>query len=272
LKRFVLLPVLFLFAGCAGFVPIDEAPRGVAAAPADIPGPDPGAGVPIRTMNFLVEGYGTTPQANTTLVEKIYSEVTTQTALSTFRPKENYRVVIYKDAQEFRTKTGQPEWSGGMKYKNGVYTYEQNGIETVLSHEITHVIFGDFMGRATANYRWLNEGLAMAIEARFTPGQTWEGQLASWASQVRGKPLMPLAQILSFQPYSEETKSVEVWYATSASLVGYLIDNGGAFNFSVFLSTLRGGGTLDQAFQTAYPGKYKSADELYSLWRATVGL
>lgn len=272
--RRAFLALLFLPA-CAGFVPMDpsETPTDVSQKPTyhTIAGPDPGAGLPLTTLHFVVEGYGAVVQEKAQVLEKIFNEIVNQTALYSFKPEENYRVVIYRTPQEFRSKTGQPGWSGGMKTGRGVFTFEQDNVDAVLAHEITHIIFGEFLEKEEVNYRWLNEGLAMYIDAHFDAGRRYDDIEEEWLGRLRAEPLMSLDDILAFKPYSEKDRAVRLWYSTVAHFTAFLIKNGGAFNFSLFLKALKEGAAVDQALMQAYPGKYRTLEELYAVWRGTLG-
>lgn len=266
--------IAFVLSGCANFVPLDEVPSSKATPQPlgyrDIAGVDAGSGLPFTSLHFVVEGYGAMPIDKSQTLEKIFTTVMDKTALYSFKPKENYRAVIYRTQEEYRAKTGQPEWSGGMKLGRGVFTFEQYDVDSVLAHEITHIIFGEFMEGQEQKYRWLNEGLAMYIEAHFEPGKQVNDIQAAWVSRMREVPILTLDEILRFKPYSEKARDVELWYATVADFTAFLIQNGGAFNFSLFLKQLREGGSVDQALTQAYPGKYRSMEELYAVWRGTL--
>jgi hypothetical protein len=267
--------LLFLPA-CADFVPLEpsDMPQPSQQKPSyrTIQGPDPGSGLPLTTLHFTVEGYGATVQDKAQVVEKIFGEIVNQTALYSFKPQENYRVVIYQSKEEFQRKTGQPDWSGGMKTGRGVFTYEQDDVDSVLAHEITHIIFGEFMEAEESKHRWLNEGLAMYIDAHFEHNRRYDDIEGEWVARMRAEPpLMRLDDILSFKPYSEQDRAVRLWYSTSADFTAFLIKNGGAFNFSLFLKALKEGAPIDQALMQAYPGKYRTLAELYAVWRGTLG-
>jgi hypothetical protein len=276
--RTTIVLLVMALTSCSVFVPLspDELsqPINPAAGRLEInntlPGPDPGAGLPLQTLHFVIEGYGSIPTQLSTVVESIYAEVMNQTALYSFKPKHNYRVVIYKTPEEFRAKTGQPEWSGGMKTGTSVFTYEQAMINVVLAHEITHVIFGEFMQQSGFGYRWLNEGLAMYIEAHFDPVRNYEGIRSMWNHQIRENIPMDIESIVKFSPYSEEAKYVSVWYSTVASMTGFLIQRGSALNFSLFLKELKNGTDIERAIQLAYPGKFNSLQQLYDSWRGSL--
>ncbi len=274
MKRIV-FAALFL-TGCGDFVPIDQAnlpaPSSSQKPPTylTLPGPDPGGGLPFTSLHFVVEGYGTVPQDKAQTVEKIFSEITDETGLYSFKPEENYRVVIYQTQEEFLRKTGQPQWSGGMKTGRGVFTYEQDNVDATLAHEITHIIFGDLLGQEEHKHRWLNEGLAVYIEAHFDRWKRFDDVQAEWHERIHSAPLLTMDAILDFKPYSEKDREVGIWYATVADLTAFLIQNGGNLNFSLFLKALAAGFTPDQALVQAYPGKYASLNELYAVWKGTL--
>lgn len=266
------LLIVVLGSGCA-YIPVDVPTAAVPGrgAAGEIAGPDPGAGIPVRTLNFIVEAYGNTTQRKAEIVEKIYAEVMNRTALYSFKPKDNYRVVIYQSRVEYQDKTGQPEWSGGMKTGRGVYTFDQPGVDVVLAHEITHLIFGEFLGKPGEELRWLNEGLAMVIEARFLENMSYAERSERWNTILQQDDIvLTMDEIVAFRPYSEETRDVNKWYNTVASLTGFLVDTGGAFNFSLFLRGIRDGASVNDALRNAYPGKYSTLGELYTLWRAAL--
>jgi len=271
-----LIPVLFLLGGCAALwdenpvEPPVPSPQNASLQPKRIPGPDPGFGGPYPSLHFVIEGYSEFPQQVAEISEKIYSEVMNKTALYSFKPQENYRIVVYKNKEEFATKTGQPDWSGGLNTGREVFSYEQAGLNMVLAHEITHLIFSEFLGDRTKEFRWLNEGLAMNIEILFHPTLTPDEQKREWEEVLAKSPKFSMEEIIAFNPYKENPERVNVWYKTAASLTGYFLDKGGAFNFSLFLKAVRSGMRVDDAFKSVYSGKFGSAEELFTLWKGDV--
>lgn len=205
------------------------------------------------------------------MAEKIYSRIMDATALYSFKPRENYRLVIYKDKDEFTRKTGQPEWSGGLNTGREIFSYEQPGLAMVLAHETTHLIFSEYLEGQVKSLRWLNEGLAQNIEILFHPIATPDSMRDEWRSEIRKTKLMSLEEIMAMNPYRASESRVALWYKTSASLTGYLLERGGTFNFSLFLKSLKMGRGLNEALTSAYPGKFKSWEGLYSAWASEMG-
>ena len=93
-----------------------------------------------------------------------------------------------------------------------------------------------------------------------------------WIETIKDHSLMPIKEVINFDPYDADDQEVEVWYKTTASLTSYLIKNGGSFNFSVFLKELRDGKSAEAALARAYPGKYSNFEQLYEIWKGSNGL
>ncbi len=75
------------------------------------------------------------------------------------------KIYIYKDAQGYHKATGLPAWSGGYaKVEEKViktYPWQEGFFDVVLPHEMTHIIFREFLGFDNLNIpAWLDEGVA----------------------------------------------------------------------------------------------------------------
>jgi hypothetical protein len=78
------------------------------------------------------------------------------------------RIYIYPDRQTFLKMTGQPDWSHGMASYNDKkiisYAWSQGFVESLLPHEMAHLIFRDFVGFKGEIPLWLDEGVAQWAE------------------------------------------------------------------------------------------------------------
>src|SRR4030042_5612914 len=74
------------------------------------------------------------------------------------------KIYIYPDHGSFIKATNQPEWSYGMadyRTKQIVsFAWSENFVESLLPHEMTHLIFRDFVGFKGEIPLWLDEGVA----------------------------------------------------------------------------------------------------------------
>jgi hypothetical protein len=67
-------------------------------------------------------------------------------------------------------------------------------------------------------------------------------------------------------PQNESQRNVDRWYAQVGSVAGFMIRQGGAFNFSLFLSRLRDGAEVDKALELTYSGIWKKLSDVERGW------
>lgn len=238
------------------------------------------------------------------LSEKIYSKVMFDANLLSFKSKENYPIVIYRDSLEYQQKTGFPSWSGGgtstqllgralpaereIRALTSIQTFEEILTPAVLAHEITHLIFNEYMEFFTAEdaerVRWLNEGFAMVQEM-----EAWDyperDEYARLTRSLVLNDLLPLSKLTSFNPFRDPQinlgsyiwrgrsvlySNIDIWYWQSRELTGYLIQTQGPYNFYLLLEALKGRKPLEQVISEAYPGKWRGLSDLEAAWKQSL--
>ncbi len=219
----------------------------------------------LSSLHFLVRAYGEQgAQDVAEIAEKAYSRIMTDTNLYSFKPKGLYHLVIYTDAEEFRKKTGMPVWSSGVTVNNAIYSFEGRHLAGILAHEMTHLIFHEYMGRGNQDHRWINEGLAVYEESS-SRGAGRGDIFAAVAGNMRREPL-PMDQLMRLVPATEREYKVSLWYAQAESMIRHMIDRGGRIGFSQFLQALHGGASLDQAVNAGFPGVWMDLAEFERDW------
>jgi len=170
----------------------------------------------IYSTHFTV--YSTNESSLKTLaqqVEKIYGTVISDTNLYNFNPPERFLIYIYPDAPSYKENTKRPEWSGGFATDRKIYIFEGKHLQYILPHEITHLIFNDFMGEKTVMVsKWINEGLAMYEE---TKNSDIKKLLFDKTKRL------PLDEFLSFDFETASAEKVNIWYSQAESLLGFLL-------------------------------------------------
>lgn len=253
------------FCGCTAYVG-ELPPDDSGSVPIDGPFQKLDAGASeLDSLHFKVHAYG--PQAArevSDIAEQAYQRIMVDTNLFSFRPKELYRVVVYATQEEYRSKTAQPDWSGGLSIGNAIYTYQGPQLARVLAHEMTHLIFFEYMGRATQQTRWVNEGLAVYQETKASGGARVD-VFAALRGSLRATPL-PMSQLMSLVPATERGYTVSAWYAQAESLVRFMIERGGRLGFSQFLEALKDGKDFDAAIAAGFPAAWRSLAELERAW------
>ena len=262
------LPVLLLLCCCACVeAPKDGSPAAAVSRPMESPyqGLDPGHKTD-ETAHFAVKAYSSSSAAlYSRLCEENYTRIMQDMGLYSFVPARPYNVIIYRDAAEYHAKTGQPEWSGGAAYGNALLLFEGEGLKAAVAHEMTHLIFNEFMGLSQpAGLRWLNEGVAVYEESRSN-----QVSLIFYADRVKSDVAhnpIPFSQMTNLAPQSESRRNVDRWYAQAGSVAGFMIRQGGSFSFSIFLSKLRDGAAVDKALEDTYAGMWKKLSDVEKAW------
>ncbi|HAH07824.1 MAG TPA: hypothetical protein DCM05_15090 [Elusimicrobia bacterium] len=244
--------------GCVDLEPGALPQRTGAITRASFGGLDPGAKIQ-TSLHFEVRAYGADrAQAVSEMAERSYQRIMQDTGLYSFMPREPYPIVLYAGKEEFLRKTGMPEWSAGAAVGNSIYSYESRGLPGVLAHEMTHLVFNEYMGRSTTEHRWINEGLAVYEEY-----QALQLPLPSLPS---GRKPLPFAQMVNTAPLGEERSVVDLWYAQALSVVRFLIERGGRMGLGQLLSELRSGRSLDDAIRSSFSGVWTDFAALEKAW------
>ncbi|MBI5595731.1 MAG: hypothetical protein HY928_06535 [Elusimicrobia bacterium] len=252
---------LLLLGGC---VPLPEGsglqvPRGPAAADAGFALLDPGA-QRLVSLHFETHAYGAgKASAASETAEALYRRVMEDTGLYSFMPRSLYPIVVYASREEYLRKTGLPEWSAGAAVGSAIYLHEGGEMKGTLAHEMTHLVFNEFMGRADPALRWINEGLAVYEEDEA------RGSLRGRAST---RPI-PFREMVNLAPLGERDALVGDWYRQVGEVTRFMIERGGRVGFGEFLKALRDGLPLDDAVRSGFPGSWNGAAALEAAWVAS---
>lgn len=224
----------------------------------------------LESLHFKIRAYGSeTAKRAAEMVEADYNRIMVDTDLFSFRPQGLYQIVIYGTSDEYHKKTSQPPWSAGVAVGNAIYSYENPGLNGTLAHEITHLIFYEYMGRVNVDHRWVNEGLAV-YEQGLAMDMRRVDIFSASLGNVRQQP-MPMDQMIHLVPATERENAVSVWYAQAESMVRYMIERGGRIGFSQFLRALAQGKSFDDAYAVAFPGKWSSLKNFEEDWLRQIG-
>lgn len=176
------------------------------------------------------------------------------------------KIHIYKTQKDFLRGTGRQAWSHG--YANyttkDIYTYNwgEGFVESLLPHEITHLIFRDYVGFQGEIPLWLDEGVAQ-----------WEEPAKRKVIRDMMRYYLKDGKGYSFRSLStmdirnvNNPQAVKIFYVQSASLIDFLVKRYGGSEFVFFCRQLRDGKTLDEALPFAYPTHIRNINELEEQW------
>jgi hypothetical protein len=258
-----------LFSACIpypGELPPDDSGRSVITDGPFAP-LDAGA-YQLDSLHFTLRAYGgEKARAMADTAEQAYNRVMQDTGLYSFKPKGLYQIVLYAGEEEYRRKTGQPSWSGGVAVGNAIYTYEGPMMERILSHEMTHLIVYEYMGFTKLEHRWVNEGLAVYEENKAVKADALGHSdiFSAVRGSLRQQP-MTMDQMIHLTPASEKDYSVSLWYAQAESMVRFMIERGGRMGFAQFLACLRDGKGFDQAVSESFGGAWRTLADMEAAW------
>lgn len=260
----LLLAVVILASGCIS-IPEYDMPkdnRSNSVTTGVFRGLDPGAKEEAG-LHFRVKAYGST-RAREILqeAELQYQRIMNDSGLYSFSPRALYEIVVYSSQDEFHKKTQFASWAAGLTVGNAIYTYDGPGLAPTLAHEMTHLIFHEYMGDSRQDLRWLNEGFAMYEESRALGGPG----VAFPSSQEPS----PFHQMVGLIPATERERQVHLWYKQVGDVVGYLVERGGRVGMGQFFSALRERRPVDESLRTGFPGVWSSMQELEAAWRRKV--
>ena len=178
------------------------------------------------------------------------------------------KIYIYPDSDSYlsyATTHGHPTWSVGLAdyAKKEIISYVQSRgfLDGVLPHEITHLIFRDYVGQKDIPI-WIDEGVAQ-----------WEEKGKRRLIKIKMRELLryhepiPIERMMTLNIGRIDNETiVELFYVEAVSLVDFLITEHGADNFIFFCRQLRDGKDVNEALKFAYPLSIRDVNMLQNKW------
>lgn len=179
---------------------------------------------------------------------------------------ERAKIYIHDNSRDYQLATGQPAWSAGCARASEkiihTYPFAKGFFETILPHEMSHIIFREFVG--FNNYAvplWLEEGVASYQESL---KNYMYSQILKQA--IRDGTFVNLYNLSSLNPQMmTDSASVSLFYAEATSIVDFLVKEFGRDSFVLFCQNLRDKKNLERAIASTYP--YKDIQELDRAWQ-----
>lgn len=225
----------------------------------------------IRSKHFVVK-YNTAQDFAQKVLNKAEVEYERITKNLGYARRDKYwtfeeRCTIYVHANKesyLKGRPGVPAWSSGYAdYATRTisgYQGAEKFLTTVLPHEITHLIFNDFVGRQQDIPKWFSEGVALSQEA---------GGRQKFTQDV-GKAIHQHYFIPIYLLSDEGFKGAHTYdftslaYSEAGLLLDFLINQYGADRFVQLCRKLREGAGFGEAFEAAYRGTLTSVADLES--------
>lgn len=199
--------------------------------------------------------------------EAYYHQLTEQLGFTRFDGfwtwDQRAKIYLYDTRDDYQRLTGQPQWSeaGARVREREIHTYVNmvGFFETLLPHELGHIIFREFIGSERPLPLWLDEGIACFLEER-----TKAGRLATARAIVRTARFRPLEALT--QVRRETLTDPEAFYAEAASVIEFLFRSYGRERFVEYCRRLRARESWDGALTSVYG--FQSLAEMNGPWVA----
>jgi hypothetical protein len=175
------------------------------------------------------------------------------------------KVYIYSNKQDYIKNGGQSGWSHGVafaKAKTIKLFPDVNGFfDSLLPHELGHIIFRDYIGFTAVIPLWFEEGVAIYQEKAKRLGSNDTVKEALENGQF-----IPLTQLTGVRLYKDtKDQIVDLFYSESASVVYYLITELGEQEFYMLCNEIKNGTPFEEALHDVYL-RFKNIDELNQAW------
>jgi hypothetical protein len=175
------------------------------------------------------------------------------------------KIYIYDNAKEYQSATGYPGWFAGSALAGEkiiqAYADATGFFDTVLPHEMGHIIFREFVGFYNkAIPLWLEEGVASYQQKlKYSMSDAWVREA------IKKNNFMTLGKLGSFNVASNmDSDTARLFYAESFSIVDFLIKEFGRDSFVLFCQNLRDKNNLERALASVYP--FSNVKELEQGW------
>jgi hypothetical protein len=179
--------------------------------------------------------------------------------------EKQIKIYIYRDQDDYVKNGGQAVWSHGAAFARSqtIRTYpEINGFfDTVLPHELGHIIFRDYIGFTAIVPLWFEEGVAIYQEKAKRLGSNETVKEA-----IKNGQFIPLSQLSGVRLYKNSSEQVvDLFYSESASAVYYMVTELGEQEFYMLCNDLKNNMPFQDALHKVYL-RFKTMGELNQAW------
>ena len=179
---------------------------------------------------------------------------------------ERANIYIFKNKSSYQIETNQPDWSGGCaSYRDKkIWTYPHAAgfFDSILPHELGHIVFREFVGFDNNIPLWFEEGIA-----------SYQEKSKRYAAKSMVRDLITKDELLTLQDLTSirsarditDNEVAEKFYAQAVSIIYYLKNKFDDHRFAILCRSLREGDNLDKALDETY-FNIEDTEGLYKSW------
>lgn len=172
------------------------------------------------------------------------------------------KIYLYKDASDYHADTQRLYWSSAAVdvKKRVIKTFVEQGFffDSILPHEMTHIIFREFVGDKINLPLWLDEGIAGSQEK-----SSLNGRMRAARNLVERSTYVDINTLSGVK--DPQTITPQVFYAEAASLVVFLLEQYGRDKFLEFSRRLRDGISWQEALVSTY--RFVDLNDMQEKWK-----
>lgn len=225
-----------------------------------------------RKGNHFILYYKNAPldfiQSVEEMAEYYYQEITSNMGFTRYKSwswDERAKIYIYDNAEDFQQVGEYASWSEGVASSRArvirSFPAAHGFFDSTLPHEMGHIIFREFVGFKAKIPIWFEEGVAMCQEK----ARRWGANDAVRQAIKDGK-FMSLKDMTVMELSGRiNTETIQLFYAESASIVNYIIDELGQQRFVNLCRKLQAGDPFEWVFPSVYV-RFKDFDALDKAW------
>ncbi|MDD5594761.1 MAG: peptidase MA family metallohydrolase [Candidatus Omnitrophica bacterium] len=221
-----------------------------------------------KSQHFIVYFQSASPgyvDELTNKAEEYYNSIVTELGFTRFDDfwtwDKRCKIYLYPSAKEYQHATGRPSWSGGsaniVERRIDTFLYEKDFMQTVLPHEMGHLIFREFVGYRTSLPLWLDEGIAS-----FQEQSSRDERIITVQGLVASGLFIPLDRLTMIE--ANNLMMPNVFYGESVSIIDFLLKKYGRDKFVDFCRELRDSKEWKMSLGKVYG--FKDIDDMNSEW------
>jgi len=172
------------------------------------------------------------------------------------------KIYLFNNSSDYLNDTKGVSWSGASVSvrRRTIKTFigQETFFDSILPHELTHIIFREFVGAKTALPLWLDEGVACSQEKT-----SLVERMKSARMLVSNDVYLNFDKL--FEVYGSTLIVPNVFYAESASIVVFLLQSYDKEDFLEFSRRLRDGIDWKKAILTTY--RFSNFKEMERAWK-----
>ncbi|MDD5477351.1 MAG: hypothetical protein PHG87_04005 [Candidatus Omnitrophica bacterium] len=172
------------------------------------------------------------------------------------------KIYLFNNSADYLNETGGLAWSGAqvsVKLRTiKTFIGQETFFDSILPHELTHIIFREFIGTKTELPLWLDEGIACSQEK-----SSLISRMDSARALVKQDTYLKFDKL--FQIYNSTLIVPNVFYSESASIIVFLLKKYDRELFLDFSRKLRDGMQWKNALLNTY--HFSNFEEMESAWK-----